>query len=151
VRGPALVANIAIASLEREKQRYVLASGVVTHNSLDLSKIEAGKITFEIMRFSFTELATTLSQCEKPRAQAKGIQLLLNINPNVPPWLYGDPTRIRQVLTNLLSNGSPYIQHKYRRKVDCASWNLACSLFACFFALLCAPPFQRSNSRQRVT
>ena len=72
-----------------------------------------GKITFEIMRFSFCDLITTLSACEKPRAQAKGIQLLLNINPNVPPFLYGDPTRIRQVCTNLLSNSIKFTSKGY--------------------------------------
>jgi len=94
-------------------QNSVRMMSTIVNDALDMSKIEAGKITFEIMRFSLVDLVTSLSQCEKPRAQAKGIQLLLEINPNVPPFLYGDPTRVRQVVAKLVSNSIKFTSKGY--------------------------------------
>lgn len=77
---------------------------------LDLSKIEAGKLVFEKLRF---DLHGWLEQCVSPvmaQATAKGLQLSLDIAPDLPHYLMGDPGRLRQVLTNLLSNAMKFTE-----------------------------------------
>jgi signal transduction histidine kinase/DNA-binding response OmpR family regulator len=77
---------------------------------LDLSKIEAGKLVFEKLRF---DLHGWVEQCVSPvvaEATAKGLQLSLDIAPDLPHYLMGDPGRLRQVLTNLLSNAMKFTE-----------------------------------------
>ncbi|MBK9989988.1 MAG: response regulator [Verrucomicrobia bacterium] len=71
---------------------------------LDAAKVEAGKLTLETIPF---EPAIQFSRVLEPmrvRAEAKGITLTWTLDPNLPEVLHGDPTRLRQVLANLLSN-----------------------------------------------
>ncbi len=71
---------------------------------LDLSKIEAGKIVIEQVRFNiFDWLEKTVSPFTM-QAQEKGLLVDLDIANDVPQYLMGDPGRLRQVITNLLSN-----------------------------------------------
>lgn len=71
---------------------------------LDLSKIEAGKTTIE--RFNFDLLRTLDDVVEMWRIQArtKGLEFSMDISPQTPSRLVGDPARLRQILNNLLSN-----------------------------------------------
>ncbi|MBK1658831.1 hybrid sensor histidine kinase/response regulator [Paracraurococcus ruber] len=95
------------AALVVETGRMLLA---VVNDTLDLARIEAGRISIEAQPF---EPATLLRQClalsEAPAA-AKGLRLLLDLDPALPPWLSGDVTRIRQVLGNLLSNAVKFTE-----------------------------------------
>ncbi len=71
---------------------------------LDLSKIEAGKLTLETINFSLREnLAHTL-KAPAVRAQNKGLRLHWRVDPEVPDLLRGDPTRLRQIVVNLVGN-----------------------------------------------
>jgi PAS domain S-box-containing protein len=77
---------------------------------LDLSKIEAGKLVFEQLRF---DLHGWIEECVSPvmaEAAAKGLQFSLNIAHDLPPYLMGDPGRLRQVLANLLSNAMKFTE-----------------------------------------
>ncbi|TNF53885.1 MAG: response regulator [Burkholderiales bacterium] len=71
---------------------------------LDLSRIEAGKLGIEQVRF---ELRPVLDAAVGPyagQAKAKPLTFSLEVDPAVPTWIRGDPGRLRQVLGNLLSN-----------------------------------------------
>ncbi|MCZ4279623.1 ATP-binding protein [Kiloniella laminariae] len=77
---------------------------VIINDILDLSKIEAGKFELEQIDFEFRpEIRKTLEIIEA-RAAEKNLSLELNIAPDVPEGLHGDPTRLRQILINLLGN-----------------------------------------------
>lgn len=71
---------------------------------LDLSKIESGKLTLEHIPFDFTQLVDTNINRYKFLAQEKGLTLTCTVDPQIPAQLLGDPTRISQIITNLISN-----------------------------------------------
>ncbi|GAM08816.1 hybrid signal transduction histidine kinase K [Geobacter sp. OR-1] len=71
---------------------------------LDISKIEAGKIELEKTRFNLHSIVSESADTLTVLAHNKGIELIVQIEPDVPKILVGDPTRLRQVLCNLISN-----------------------------------------------
>ena len=71
---------------------------------LDFSKIEAGKMEIEEVRFDLRETVDSVLDLLRPQASAKGLTLDLHGAPGIPPWLCGDPARLRQVLLNLVGN-----------------------------------------------
>lgn len=70
---------------------------------LDFSKLEAGKVTIEQIRFDLVALARDCASLFRPSAATKGLDLHL-IAPAPFGWVRGDPGRLKQILTNLLSN-----------------------------------------------
>ncbi|MEO6785338.1 MAG: response regulator [Chthoniobacteraceae bacterium] len=77
---------------------------------LDFSKIEAGKLDLERTEFSLRELLGETVTTLAPRAQNKGIELLLHIRPEVPDIIIGDPHRLRQVIVNLVGNSLKFTE-----------------------------------------
>ncbi len=77
---------------------------VIINDILDFSKIEAGKINFEHIDFNIQELMNDLLYSQKIRSDAKGIELNLEIELDVPRFLKGDPYRLNQIMLNLTSN-----------------------------------------------
>ncbi len=71
---------------------------------LDMSKIEAGQLTLESVAFELRDVVARAVELVGVRAAAKGLRIVSEISPDVPPWLTGDPVRTRQVLINLLGN-----------------------------------------------
>ena len=71
---------------------------------LDLSKIESGQLTLEQISFNFHQLVDESIELFMFTALDKGIQLSHHIDPAVPQWVEGDPTRLRQVFINLVGN-----------------------------------------------
>lgn len=71
---------------------------------LDVSRIEAGQLLLEPSRFSPQALIEDVIQSYAGTAHGKGLQLIANVDPNLPEWLNGDVKRIRQILSNLLNN-----------------------------------------------
>jgi signal transduction histidine kinase/DNA-binding response OmpR family regulator len=71
---------------------------------LDFSKIEAGKLDFESIGFNLGIALDSTMKALSMRAVQKGLELACHILPNVPDALIGDPTRLRQVLVNLVGN-----------------------------------------------
>lgn len=71
---------------------------------LDLSKIEAGKLSVECLVFDLGYLVEQSILFYTPCAQGKGLRLILEIDRGLPAKLMGDPSRIRQILANLLGN-----------------------------------------------
>ena len=83
---------------------------VLINDILDFSKIEAGKMALECIDF---RLPTLLRDTLKPlglRCEEKNLELILDMAPNVPEWVNGDPTRLRQILTNLLGNAIKFTE-----------------------------------------
>ena len=71
---------------------------------LDFSKIEAGHMEIERLPFSPAKVAAETAAHWAESAQAKGLEIICNLGPNVPQSVWGDPHRIRQCLDNLVSN-----------------------------------------------
>jgi signal transduction histidine kinase/CheY-like chemotaxis protein len=103
-----LLENPALAAEQRESLGLVRASAesllVVINDILDLSKIEAGKMSLECSEFNPAELILDLCRVMRLSAERKGLRLVSEIGPEVPLRVMGDPGRLRQVLLNLLSN-----------------------------------------------
>ncbi len=77
---------------------------------LDFSKIEAGKLELERTEFSVDELLARLTDLLAESAAQKGLELLFAIDPQCPLRLHGDPLRLGQVLTNLLTNAIKFTE-----------------------------------------
>lgn len=77
---------------------------VIINDILDLSKIEAGKIEFEKVDISINDLIRNVFEIMHFKAEEKGLLLNKQIDKNIPPVLIGDPTRLTQILINLIGN-----------------------------------------------
>jgi signal transduction histidine kinase/ActR/RegA family two-component response regulator len=76
----------------------------ILNDILDISKIEAGKLEIEVIAFDLHELGRRVHELWSEAASAKGVRLVYDFDPSAPRWVSGDPTRLRQVLFNLISN-----------------------------------------------
>ncbi|MFV0421559.1 response regulator [Oleidesulfovibrio sp.] len=76
----------------------------VINDVLDFSKIEAGKLEVENVRFNLETVLTNVVGVNSISASEKGLEFLLDMGKDVPLEVYGDPLRLGQVLTNLVSN-----------------------------------------------
>src|SRR5690606_28386888 len=72
---------------------------------LDISKVEAGKLQLERIPFSLRQIAEEACTLLSEQARRKGIELITDIAPDLPAQYSGDPTRVRQIINNLLGNG----------------------------------------------
>jgi signal transduction histidine kinase/HPt (histidine-containing phosphotransfer) domain-containing protein len=79
-------------------------------NVLDLSRIEAGRVELESVPFDFAELLSTVVEFVRPVASAKHLDLAVDVAPDLPRSLVGDPRRLRQVLLNLLGNAVKFTE-----------------------------------------
>jgi two-component system, sensor histidine kinase and response regulator len=77
---------------------------IIINDVLDFSKMEAGKLAMELIEFDLWETVESTIELLAERADAKGIELVSWIHADVPRFLQGDPSRVRQVLTNLVGN-----------------------------------------------
>jgi signal transduction histidine kinase/CheY-like chemotaxis protein/HPt (histidine-containing phosphotransfer) domain-containing protein len=80
-------------------------------NILDFSKIEAGKLTIESVELNPADVVQEAVDIVQSRARQKGIYVTSFIGPDVPEIVKGDPTRIRQILLNLLGNSVKFTPH----------------------------------------
>ncbi|MDR1545708.1 MAG: response regulator [Deltaproteobacteria bacterium] len=76
----------------------------IINDILDFSKIEAGKMEMERVEFQIDELLTETMELQSIRAAEKGLEFYLDAPETLPPAVIGDPTRLTQVLNNLISN-----------------------------------------------
>jgi len=76
----------------------------IINDILDFSKIEAGKLDLESIPFDLRESLGETMKAVSYRAHQKGLELIYEVQPDVPEALLGDPGRIRQILVNLIGN-----------------------------------------------
>ena len=82
----------------------------VINNILDFSKIESGKLELNIEKSNVLELANQVVDLVKFDSNQKNISLNLNIDNNVPLYIWIDPIRLKQILINLLSNAVKFTE-----------------------------------------
>ncbi len=83
----------------------------IINDVLDFSKIEAGKIDIESVDFDLPTLVAEIHDLLEPTAQRKSLALRYEIASDLPTVLNGDPTRLRQILTNLVNNAIKVTEH----------------------------------------
>ncbi|MCC5797091.1 MAG: response regulator [Methylophaga sp.] len=79
-------------------------------NVLDISKIEAGKITLNNEAFDLHEFVHNIIQMQRPMGQAKGLHVALWVDSQIPSGVRGDPQHLRQVLINLIGNAIKFTE-----------------------------------------
>jgi PAS domain S-box-containing protein len=102
-------------SEEQRKAACIIQSSAesllgIINDILDFSKIEAGKLEFENVNFSFKTVVDDCFAVFAHKAQEKGLQLHGEVDADVPTFLCGDPGRLRQILTNLISNAIKFTE-----------------------------------------
>lgn len=124
-----LLLNTKLDKLQRE----YLDNAIVSANSLlgvisdilDFSKIESGKLELELIKTDIIQLIENASDIIKVHAAGKGIELLLNVQPDLPRFAHVDPIRLKQILVNLMSNavkftheGEVELKISFRQKTE---------------------------------
>ena len=103
-----LLSKTSLDSEQSEYLKAIMSSGenlvAILNDILDLSKIEADKMSLEKSLFNLPKLIQELIGLLQEQAQNKGVELNAKLSEQVPQHIIGDATRIRQILLNLLSN-----------------------------------------------
>ena len=76
----------------------------ILNDILDISKIEAGKLSFENIAFDLRSIVKDIVVLHSLKSEQQGVSLVQDIDDSLPETLIGDPTRIRQIIVNLVSN-----------------------------------------------
>lgn len=103
-----LLLDTPLTNEQRDFAETIRTSGeallTIINDILDFSKIEAGKMAFEKIDFDLREAIAGSAALLSPRAQAQGLTLTYLVDDKIPSVLVGDPSRLRQVLLNLMGN-----------------------------------------------
>ncbi len=83
---------------------------VLINDILDFSKIESGKMDIIPVEYETGSLLNDLKNMIGPKADAKDLKFIMEIDPELPSGLFGDEIRIKQVITNLLTNAVKYTE-----------------------------------------
>ncbi|MFG0306050.1 MAG: response regulator [Phycisphaerales bacterium JB040] len=77
---------------------------------LDFSKIEAGQLELESIDFEFREVIETVTEMLATKGQSKGLEVACWVGPEIPARVNGDPSRLRQIVLNLLNNAIKFTE-----------------------------------------
>ena len=108
-----------LLSTQLDAEQYDIAEAVsssgrillaLLNDLLDFSKIEAGQLQLEELRFDIVQTLEEATELGAPMAARKGIELVLDPDPDLPAVGTGDPHRLRQILTNLVSNAVKFTE-----------------------------------------
>lgn len=106
--------NTTLTPAQKEYLTAIKTSGdtllVVINDILDLSKMEAGKMTFEEIPFTISSITNSITDLFYPKAKEKNVEIKKHIDENIPQPLLGDPSRLNQILMNLMSNAVKFTQ-----------------------------------------
>ena len=109
-----LVLDSDLTAEQRENLGLVKSSAdsllSVINDILDFSKIEAGKLEFECIPFDLRDSLGETMKALSFRAHQKGLELVYDVQPDVPESVVGDPTRIRQIVFNLTGNAIKFTE-----------------------------------------
>ena len=108
---------LADTPLNHEQSDYVHTMRVssdqllgVINDILDFSKIESGKLELENEPLSLMSTIEEACDMGAPRAREKGLELLVDLEDNLPEWVRGDVTRLRQILLNYINNAVKFTE-----------------------------------------
>jgi protein-histidine pros-kinase len=119
--------DLAPVQRDRIKKMSKVANAMLTliNDILDFSKIDAGKIDLEYISFDLRRLVEDVADVQALRTDPARIEVVTFIPPDIPDTLVGDPTRIQQILTNLVDNaikftsdGEVFIQVEIRNRSE---------------------------------
>jgi signal transduction histidine kinase/ActR/RegA family two-component response regulator len=110
--------NLALeTSLSGEQREYLEIARTsaeslhsLLNDILDFSKIEAGRLDLNLIPFSLRQCIEGAIDTFRGPSHQKGLNLHYQVSPDVPPWVVGDPDRLRQILLNLLSNAIKFTE-----------------------------------------
>src|SRR5207247_10415556 len=109
-----LVLDTELTAEQRDSLGLVRLSAesllTVINDILDFSKIEAGKLTLDSIPFDLRESLGESMKALSFRAHQKGLELVYDVQPDVPESLLGDPGRLRQILINLVVNSIKFTE-----------------------------------------
>ncbi len=109
-----LLSETQLDSEQKDCVNTIIQSGdlllTIINDILDFSKIEAGKLTFETHDFNLIELVDDTMEMLTETAQARSLDFIALVEPDVFPYRQGDAGRLRQVLTNLLGNAIKFTE-----------------------------------------
>jgi two-component system, sensor histidine kinase and response regulator len=109
-----LVLESPLATDQREYLLSVMEAGesllAIINEILDFSKIEAGKLQLETVRFDLREVLGSALKSLGVRAHKKGLELIWQCTDQVPMFVLGDPTRLRQIVFNLVGNAIKFTE-----------------------------------------
>ncbi|MDZ7856336.1 response regulator [Sphaerotilus sp.] len=110
-----LLLGTALNARQRRFAQAVYRSGEslleIINDVLDFAKIEAGKLELATSEFSLRSVVEDTLELLAPRAHEKGLELGFHEAPGLPATVVTDPLRVRQVLTNLVSNAIKFTEH----------------------------------------
>lgn len=100
---------------QRDSLETIRASGtgllVILNDVLDFSKIESGRLDLERLPFEIPRCVDDVIALFSGRATAKGLQMSVKLTPDVPTRIRGDVNRVRQIISNLVSNAVKFTEH----------------------------------------
>jgi signal transduction histidine kinase/DNA-binding response OmpR family regulator len=99
----------SVEAIKRASQNLL----VIINDILDFSKINADKMTFEDVNFSLSKNINSVIELLSPISKEKKIKLLCEIDPEINDFLIGDPTRLSQILINLVGNALKFTEKGY--------------------------------------
>jgi len=109
-----LTLDTELSSEQREYLAMIKASAdsllTVINDILDFSKIEAGKLNLDAIEFDLRDSLEETMRMFAVRAQQKGLELVCDIRPEVPQVVRGDPSRLRQIVVNLVGNAIKFTE-----------------------------------------
>jgi two-component system, sensor histidine kinase and response regulator len=110
----ALALKTDLNSKQRDYIRKIRMSGAhllgIINDVLDLSKIEAGKLSVEQTDFELTDVLENVSNLISEKAMAKGLELMFQVGKETPNFLIGDPLRLGQILVNYANNAVKFTE-----------------------------------------
>lgn len=110
-----LLLRTPLDSTQQGYARTILASGRMmlrlVNDSLDLARIEAGKLELDDEPFDLHTLVAETAALAAPLARNKGLQWRTTVTPDAPRFVRGDPVRVKQILLNLVNNAIKFTAH----------------------------------------